>query len=84
MFFTIQSFTYFFWILGGLILLMLIFEDKLLALEAKYDKKKQVQKRAKMKAQYKATAKNSVKSTKKPQTARINSNCNRAGNYYAA
>lgn len=35
---SLAGFSAFFWILAGIILFMLIFEDKLLALEEKYDK----------------------------------------------
>ena len=45
--FTLGSFSAFFWTLASIILLMLIFEDKLLALEEKYDRKREAKKRAK-------------------------------------
>ena len=39
------AFTIFYWSLGGLVLLMLIFEDKLLKLESKYDEWKKNKKK---------------------------------------
>ncbi len=38
--FSFEAFTIFFWSLAAVIVLMLVFEDKLLKLEAKMDKKK--------------------------------------------
>ena len=52
--FTVGAFSIFFWTLAGVILLMLIFEDKLIALEDEYDKRKAEKKRAKLAAQKKA------------------------------
>lgn len=86
MFFTIQSFTYFFWTLGGIILLMLIFEDKLLALEAKYDKKREAKKRAAVKAQHKPNIKKAGTQSSKRNTGnqRINNTYRRPNNFNAA
>lgn len=52
--FTVGAFSIFFWTLAGVILLMLIFEDKLIALEDEYDRRKAEKKRAKLAAQKKA------------------------------
>ena len=38
---TLATFSAFFWILAGIILLMFIFEEKLLALEEKWDARKE-------------------------------------------
>lgn len=83
MFFTIQSFTYFFWLLGGLILLMIIFEDKLLALEAKYDKKKAAKKRAKNQPKTKTTTVPMTAQRKAVSAKMQNSRSRVRGNYAA-
>lgn len=41
---TLATFSAFFWILAGIIILMIIFEDKLLALEEKWDARKESKK----------------------------------------
>jgi hypothetical protein len=46
-----QAFTLFFWTLAGVIALMLIFEDKLIALEDEYDRRKAEQKKQKNRKQ---------------------------------
>lgn len=51
--FTLGTFSAFFWTLAAVILLMLIFEDKLIALEEKYDKKREAKRRAKKYAEMK-------------------------------
>ncbi len=52
--FTEGAFSLFFWTLAGIILLMLIFEEKLIALEDEYDRRKAEKKRAKLASQKKA------------------------------
>ena len=42
--FTLSGFSAFFWTLAAIILAMLIFEDKLIALEEKYDRKRRIKK----------------------------------------
>lgn len=56
--FTLGSFSAFFWTLAAIILLMIVFEEKLLKLEEKYDKKKAMKKRAKTRAKANPQSKN--------------------------
>ncbi len=69
--FTLQSFSIFFWTLASIIVLMLIFEDKMLMIEAKYDKRKAQKKAAKADFKQKNTVKSvktvSVSGSKRPQ-----------------
>lgn len=55
--FTVGAFSLFFWTLAGIILLMLIFEEKLIALEDEYDRRKAEKKKAKLASHKKACAK---------------------------
>lgn len=72
--FTLGTFSAFFWTLGGIILLMLIFEDKLLRLEEQYDKKREAKKRAKRAAE--------IRNQKKPaQVKRIPQSSDRTQSY---
>ncbi len=81
--FTLGTFSAFFWTLATIILFMLIFEEKFLALEEKYDKKKAAKKRAKKAAQMK-NRKTAAQVKRMPETAR-NTNTNRRVNRnYAA
>ena len=54
---TLSTFTIFFWTLAGIIIFMFINEEKLIALEEKYDRKRAEQKkiRARQKAQKSTT-----------------------------
>lgn len=78
--FTLGSFSAFFWTLASIIILMLVFEDKLLALEEKYDRKREAKKRAKKAAQIKnrnkaAQVKRMQQTTKRTNTEkRVNRN----------
>lgn len=82
--FTLQSFTAFFWITGAIILLMIIFEDKLLKAEEKYDAKKA--QRKKSNNQFKSTSerKNVKNSPKNPQAVRAEHSGKRIQGRYAA
>ena len=79
--FTLGTFSAFFWTLAGVILLMLVFEDKLIALEEKYDKKREAKKRAKKAAAMK-TRKTTTQVKRIPE-ARRNSNKRVSRNYAA-
>lgn len=81
--FTLGTFSAFFWTLAAVILLMLIFEDKLIALEEKYDKKREAKRRAKKYAEMK-NRKAAAQVKRMPTSAR-NANTNRRVNRnYAA
>lgn len=69
--FTLGSFSAFFWTLGGIILLMLIFEEKFLKLEEKYDRKRAAKKRAKKAAEIRKQ-KSSCQVKRMPEAARRN------------
>ena len=56
--FTLSSFSIFFWTLAAIILVMLVFEEKFLALEAEFDRKRAMKKKAAKKPQVKTTAAN--------------------------
>ena len=81
--FTLGSFSAFFWTLAGIILLMLVFEDKLLALEEKFDKKREAKKRAKKAAQMKSR-KTSAAVKRMPQKTRNAEASKRVNRNYAA
>ena len=80
--FTVGAFSIFFWTLAGVIALMLIFEDKLIALEDEYDRRKAEKKRAKLAQQRKA----SVRTTqvKRVTDSRINNHKREISRKYAA
>lgn len=80
--FTVGAFSIFFWTLAGVIALMLIFEDKLIALEDEYDRRKAEKKRAKLAQQRKA----SVRTTqvKRVTDNRINNQKREISRKYAA
>ena len=80
--FTLGTFSAFFWTLASLILLMFIFEDKLLALEEKYDRKKEAKKRAKKAAQMKSRRQAQVK--RMPEAAKRTSSTRRVNRNFAA
>ena len=81
--FTLGTFSAFFWTLASIILLMLVFEDKLIALEEKYDRKRETKKRAKMATQMKS--RKAAAQVKRMPTSARNENTNRRVNRnYAA
>ncbi len=81
--FTLGTFSAFFWTLASIILLMLVFEDKLIALEEKYDRKRETKKRAKKAAEIKS--RKAAAQVKRMPTSARNANTNRRVNRnYAA
>ena len=81
--FTLGTFSAFFWTLGGIILLMLIFEDKLLRLEEKYDRKRAAKKRAKKAAEIRKE-KGSAQLRRMPHSARSAQSDRRMNRNFAA
>ena len=73
--FTLSSFSIFFWTLAAIILVMLVFEEKFLALEAQHDKKRAMKKKAAKKPQVKTTeAKAQIKKAVPSADKRISRN----------
>lgn len=81
--FTLGSFSAFFWTLASIILLMFIFEDKLLALEEKYDRKREAKKRAKKASQMKSR-KTATQVKRMPEAAKRTDRERRINRNYAA
>lgn len=81
--FTLGSFSIFFWTLAGIILLMLVFEDKLLMLEEEHDRKKSEKKRAKTKAQSRNNSRQ-AQIKRVPSSSEINRSDRNARRNYAA
>ena len=81
--FTLGSFSAFFWTLASIILLMFIFEDKLLALEEKYDRKREAKKRAKKAAQIR-NRKTAPQVKRMPEAAKRTDRERRINRNYAA
>ena len=81
--FTLGSFSAFFWTLASIILLMFIFEDKLLALEEKYDRKREAKKRAKKASQMKSR-KAAAQVKRMPEAAKRTDRERRINRNYAA
>ena len=81
--FTLGSFSAFFWTLASIILLMFIFEDKLLALEEKYDRKREAKKRAKKSSQMKSR-KTAAQVKRMPEAAKRTDRERRINRNYAA
>lgn len=80
--FSLGSFSIFFWTLAGIILLMLVFEDKLLILEEEYDRKKALKKREKYEKHPKSAK---VSQAKRIETsAKIERKSGRISRNYAA
>ena len=80
--FTVGAFSIFFWTLAGVIALMLIFEDKLIALEDEYDRRKAEKKRAKLAQQRKASVRTAQ--VKRVTDSRINNQKREISRKYAA
>ena len=80
--FTVGAFSIFFWTLAGVILLMLIFEDKLIALEDEYDRRKAEKKRAKLAAQRKTAVRTAQ--VKRVETKSISNQRREISRKYAA
>ena len=80
--FTVGAFSIFFWTLAGVIALMLIFEDKLIALEDEYDRRKAEKKRAKLAQQRKAAVRTAQ--VKRVTDSRINNLKRELSRKYAA
>ena len=80
--FTVGAFSIFFWTLAGVILLMLIFEDKLIALEDEYDRRKAEKKRAKLAAQRKTAVRTAQ--VKRVQNKNISNQRREISRKYAA
>ena len=73
--FTLGTFSAFFWTLAAIILAMLIFEDKLIALEEKYDKKREAKRMAAKRTNFSASSRRTTKETKSTISAkRVNRN----------
>lgn len=81
--FTLGTFSAFFWTLASIILLMFIFEDKLLALEEKYDRKREAKKRAKKAAQIR-NRKTAAQVKRMPEAAKRTNKERRINRNYAA